>query len=996
MRLLKTIFAISILFVLPLIINAQDPQIPILKSTFGHPQLYGNRWVDSVFNSLSLDERIAQLFFIRTYSNKDKAYYDEIGKIIRENKVGGLTFFQGSPTVQANLTNQWQSISKTPLLITIDGEWGLGMRLDSAYSFPRQMTLGAMPGDTIVYEVGRVIGKHCKRLGIGMNFAPDADINSNSKNPVINYRSFGQDAGNVARKTVAWFTGLQEEGVIATAKHFPGHGDTDTDSHVTLPLLNHSRQQIDSIDLYPFKKAIEAGVGSIMVAHLFVPALDDEKNIATSLSVKAVQNLLKDSLGFEGLAITDALDMKGVTNYHKPGDIELKALLAGNDIILLPLDIPLAVSNIKKALADSLISEDEINKRCRKVLAYKQMTGLDQLKPINTKNILADINTVENELLTRKIYENAVTIVKNTGNLIPLQQPDTLKIASLVIGYTEKGKFQESLSLFSKVEHFNLPSNPDEAQMAKVVKALEDFNLIIISLQKTNNSNSKQYGISDNSIKLISRLKNGKNKLIVDVFANPYSLELFGQAEKIDALMVSYEDNPISEEISAQIIFGSIGAVGRLPVTASETFRVGDGTDTKSIGRLKYTIPEELDIPREKLKVIDSLINLGLKEKAFPGCQVVFAKDGKVFYNKSFGFHTYDKTEMVVNSDLYDVASLTKVMATTLSVMRLSEIKQLDIDQPLSSYLPYLKNTDKKSKISREIMSHQAQLYPFIPFYKNTIKNCKPDTSVYSPVPKAGYSKQVTEKLFITNAYHKTIFDSIANSKLLKKKEYKYSDLGFMLLCDAIETITSQPFAEFTSHEFYEPLGLTTTCFNPTGRFPLSQITPTENDTLFRKGLIHGYVHDQGAAMLGGVSGHAGLFSNAGDLAVIMQMLLQKGYYGGKQFFLPQTVKEFTKQQFPLENNRRALGFDKPYPNYDSLGPVCKSASHDSFGHSGFTGTYLWADPENGLIFIFLSNRVYPDANNQKLIKMGLRTMLHQAMYDILKTTGNQKSSKKS
>jgi len=996
MRFLKTVFFFSILSIISPIVSAQQAQSPMVKGTFGHPQLYGNHWVDSVFNTLSLDERIAQLLFIRTYSNKDKAYYDEISRIIRENKIGGLTFFQGSPTAQANLTNYWQSISKTPMLITIDGEWGLGMRLDSAYSFPRQMTLGAMPGDSIVYKVGRIIGKHCKRLGIGMNFAPDADINSNSKNPVINYRSFGQDAENVAQKTVAWVQGIQDEGVIATAKHFPGHGDTDTDSHVTLPLLNHSRQQIDSIDLYPFKKAIEAGVGSIMVAHLFVPAIDDEKNIATSLSSKVVQNLLKDTLGFEGLAITDALDMKGVTNYHKPGDIELKALIAGNDIILLPLDIPKAMLNIKKALADGLISEDEINKRCRKVLAYKQMTGLDQWKPIITKNILADINTVENELLTRKIFENAVTVVKNNDNLIPVEQPDTLKIASLVIGYSEPGKFQETLSHYSKVEHFNLPSNPDEAQMAKVVKALADFNLIIISLQKTNNSISKQYGISDNSIKLINRLKTDKNKIIVDVFGNPYSLDLFGNAEKIDVLMVSYEDNPIAEEISAQIIFGSISAVGRLPVTASEFFMVGAGSDTKSIGRLKYTIPEELNIPREKLKVVDSLINLGLKEKAFPGCQVLFAKDGKVFYSKSFGYHTYDKTEVVESTDLYDVASLTKVMATTLAVMRLSEIKQFDIDQPLSTYLPYLKNTDKKSKISREIMAHQAQLYPFIPFYKNTIKKYKPDTTIYSPFAKDGFSKQVTEKLFITDAYRKIIFDSIANSNLLKKKEYKYSDLGFMMIYDAIEKITNQPFDEFTSHEFYKPLGLSTTCFNPAGKFPLSQIIPTENDTLFRKGLIHGYVHDQGAAMLGGVAGHAGLFSNVEDLAVIVQMLLQKGYYGGKQFFLPATVKEFTKQQFPLEKNRRALGFDKPYPDYDSLGPVCKGASHESFGHSGFTGTYLWADPENGLIFIFLSNRIYPDVNNQKLVKMGLRTKLHQAMYDILKASDTRKPTNKS
>ena len=984
MRFLKIFFVSGIFCLLTHFVNAQEKAGMPSPGTFGKPVLYGNPWVDSVFNSLSFDERIAQLFFIRTYSNKDKEYYDNISKIIKDIKIGGLTFFQGSPTVQANLTNLWQNISKTPLLISIDGEWGLGMRLDSSYSFPRQMTLGAMPDDSLIYEVGNLIGKQCKRLGIGMNFAPDADINSNPRNPVINYRSFGQDADNVGRKTIAYARGLQDAGVIATAKHFPGHGDTDTDSHVTLPLLNHSKKEIETIDILPFKMAIEAGVGSVMVAHLFVPAIDNDKDISTSLSPKAIQNLLKDTLGFEGLVITDALDMKGVTNYHKPGDIELKALLAGNDILLLPLDIPKAIKNIKQAVADSLISEEEINNRCRKVLAYKQMTGLDKPKPIVTKNLISEINTVENELLTRKIYEKAITVVKNNGNLLPLEYLDTLKIASLVIGYIEPGKFQETLGLFAKMDHFNLPPNPEEAQVSKTIKTLENYNLIIISLQKTNNSNSKQYGISENSIKLVNRLKTNKNKLIVDVFGNTYALALFTQPENIDALMLSYEDNPLSEEISAQIIFGSIGAVGRLPVTASELFQVGCGLSTKSIGRLKFTIPEELGISRDKLKVIDSLINLGINGKAFPGCQVLFAKDGKVFYNKSFGFHSYEKTEKVVNTDLYDLASLTKIAATTLSVMRLSEIKKLDIDLPLSSYLPYLKNSNKKAKFTREIMAHQAQLYPFIPFQKNTIKNFKPDPTIYSPVLKEGFSTQVSEKLYISDAYRKIIFDSIVDSKLLKTKEYKYSDLGFMLLYDAIEKITEQPFEEFTDQEFYKSLGLTTLCFNPASKFPLAMITPTENDTIFRKSIIHGYVHDPGAAMLGGVCGHAGLFSNATDMAVIMQMMLQKGYYGGKQYFLPETIEQFTKQQFPLDRNRRAMGFDKPYPDYDSLGPVCKGVSHDSFGHSGFTGTYLWADPENGLIFIFLSNRIYPDANNQKLVKMALRTKLHQEMYDIL------------
>ena len=961
---------------------AQSKQATELYSTFSDMEAL--HWVDSVYNSLSIDERIAQLFVIRTYSNKDKRFNDSISKLIEKYNVGGLTFFQGSPARQAELTNLWQNKAKTPLLITIDAEWGLGMRLDSAYSFPKQMTLGAMQNDTLVFEMGKSIAGQCKRLGIQMNFAPVIDMNSNPKNPVINFRSFGEDPENVARKGVAYIKGHQSVGVIATAKHFPGHGDTGSDSHYTLPILDHSIEEIDSTDLYPFKKAIEANVGGVMIAHLFIPAIDNGKNMATSLSPKAVEEILKAKLGFEGLSVTDALDMKGVTNYHKSGDIEVMALAAGNDILLLPLDIPKAILKIKKAIKRGKVDEDAFVESCKKILLFKYQAGLNQSTLIDTDGITEDINKREYELISRKIFEQAITMVKNDDMLVPLQRLDTLRIASLSIGVNNDNAFNNSLGLYSPMEFFKLPSTPNETAVAEMLNKLKTYNLVIVGVHNTSQSAARNFGLSEHAIRFINKLKLQPGKVIVNFFGNPYVLSLFDKAAEIDALLVAYEDKDLAKDITAQVLFGAIGASGKLPVSCSSTFPLNAGLTTQAIGRLKYTIPEELGIDPEKLKVIDSLVENGIKEKAYPGCQVLFAKDGKVFYNKSFGNHTYESNHPVEATDIYDLASITKVAASAIAMMKLTDEKLLDIDLPLSFYLPYLKNSNKQTKVIREILAHQGQLQAWIPYYKKTIVDFKPDPKIYSKTLKPGYKTRVADNLFIADFYRDSIYDTIVSSELRNKIEYKYSDVGYYLMCDAIEKITDQPFDEYVYNNFYKSLGLTTMGYKPLERFSKNRIAPTELDTAFRKQLVHGYVHDPGAAMLGGVSGHAGLFSDANDLAVVMQMLLQDGEYGGAKYLSANTIHDFTKQQFPLDENRRGVCFDKPYPEYNELGPCCQSVSQKSFGHSGFTGTYTWADPENGLVYVFLSNRVYPDAANWKISKMDIRTDIHQAMYDIL------------
>ena len=938
-------------------------------------------WVDSVFNSLSTDERIAQLLIVRA-NNPGEDYFDHIDKYIKDYNIGGVTFFKSSPLKQAIQTNLWQSFAKTPLFISIDAEWGLGMRLDSTISFPFQITLGAIKNDSLIYEMGSEIARQCKRLGIQMNFAPVIDINCNPKNPVINSRSFGEDRTNVSDKGLAYMKGLQDNGIIAVAKHFPGHGDTETDSHKTLPIINHSKERLDSLELYPFEELINNGLDGIMIAHLYLPSYESQENTATTLSYPVITELLKDKMNFNGLIITDALDMKGVTKYFKPGDIEVKALEAGNDILLLPADVPKAIKKIKKAVKKGIISQSDIDEKCKKILTFKYKSGLNNFKPVNNENLYQDLKNNKAEFIKQKLYESAITIVKNNNKLIPLIYLDTLKIASVTIGETEVNHFQKMIGNYAKIDNYSITDEAIEQEINLLSEQLLKYNLVIISIHGTNIFASKDFGISTQTIDLINSIRKHQ-KIILNIFANPYSLARFYDTDNIETLIISYQDNQVSQEISAQIIFGGIAAKGKLPVTASFDFPINTGFETDKI-RLKYTVPEEFNIQANDIYIIDSIAISGIENKAYPGCQIIAGKDGKIFYNKAFGSFTYQNKIPVKKEDLYDLASLTKIAATTMAIMKLSDEGKIDIDQQASKYLPYLKETDKEKIIIREMLAHQAKFQSWIPYFESTLIDVKLDTLIYNDKISEKFPVRVAENIYIRKNYFYNIIDSIIQSPLRENNKYKYSDLGFYLLKEIIENITNQPFEDYLYENFYKPLGLSTLTYLPRNTFELSRIVPTENDTIFRKQLLHGDVHDPGAAMLGGISGHAGLFSNANDMAIIMQMLLQNGEYAGINYVDTLTVKEFTKQQFPLNDNRRGLGFDKPLPVYDEDGPTCKSASFESFGHSGFTGTYAWIDPENNMVYIFLSNRIYPNAENQKIMELNIRTNIHQAIYNAL------------
>ena len=939
-----------------------------------------NRWVDSIMKKLSPDERIGQLFMVAAYSNKDAKHIAEITNLIKQNKIGGLIFMQGGPVRQATLTNKYQKLSKVPLLIGMDAEWGLSMRLDSCVVFPRQMTMGAMQNDSLIYEMGNDMARQCKRLGVHISFSPDCDVNNNSKNPVIGSRSFGENKYKVAEKAIMYMKGLQDNGVLACGKHFPGHGDTESDSHKTLPVISKSKEAMDTLELYPFKQLINAGIGSIMVAHLFVPSYDSTTNQATTLSKPVVTGLLKEQLAFKGLVITDALNMKGVSDFYGPSEVDLKALLAGNDVLLFSGNVPKAIALIKVAISKGEISQNEIDLRCRKILMAKKWCGLNQRQLINTKGLYNDLNKFSSQFLCREMAEQAVTVLKNENSMLPLQRLDTLKIAALAIGGKKENVFQQRMNLYSPMTLFSIQRDAKNVELDTLLNRLKNFNLVILSLHNVSQKPTNNFSLGAIDFKILEAIQKMGKKVVIDLFGPAYALDVIPGIEKCNTVILSYEEQDYLEDLSAQLIFGGITAFGKLPVS-TKNWKAGIGLSTSAPIRFKYTMPEEIGFSRKAIAKIDSIVSNAMLEKAFPGCQVFIALNGKVIYQQSYGFFTYENKRAVKNNDLYDIASVTKIMATVPAIMKMVDEKKINLEERLATYLPELTKTNKQDIVLREMLAHQAGLQAWIPFYLNTMKK---DGSLNQLYYRKFYSDSfptyVAPSIFLQKSYKDSIYKSIAESSIASEHKLLYSDLGYYYLKQIIEKDSRMTESDYVMKNFYMPLGLTSMGYQPRLRFPSSSCAPTENDTKFRKQQLQGDVHDQGTAMLGGVGGHAGIFSNANDVAVMMQLFLNAGVYGGKRYFQNATVTEFTRQQYP--NNRRGIGFDKPEPDSTKVNPVCDGISLMSFGHQGFTGTQAWADPETGMVFVFLSNRVYPDVEPNKLAKMGVRGQLMKVIVE--------------
>lgn len=962
---LKKVCSVFLSSLVSLALFSQNPLIARDSAEQAH-------WVDSVYNTLNTKERIGQLFMVAAYSNLDEKHNQEIEKLIKDYKIGGLIFMQGGPVRQALLTNRYQRQTQVPLLIGMDLEWGLGMRLDSTISYPKQITLGAIQNDSLIYDMGQQIAEQMKILGVHVNFAPVADINSNPNNPVIGYRSFGEDKYNVTNKATAYMKGLQDAGVLACAKHFPGHGDTNTDSHFELPVVSHDMQRIDSIEYLPFKQLINKGVRSIMSAHLFVQAIDSTKKISSSLSRKTIHHQLQNKLGFKGLVFTDALNMKAVAKDYEPGMVELKALMAGNDILLFSQDIPTSIKTIRKAIRKRIVKRHELEERVKKILLGKYTAGLASYEPINTDNLVLKLNNPKYEVLNRSLYENAITIIENKEDFLPLQLLDTLQLASISIN-GKHSEFNQSINKYLNCAEYQYNTSHRDSLLTK----LSQFNTVIVSVRAPNQPKNN-FVIDKDAIDFVKQLSK-KTKVVTVIFGSPYASGIF---EGSDAIICAYEDHSITQNLVPQLFFGGLASSAKLPVS-SDPYSANDRKKTTSSNRLAYSIPEDVGMSSKILNKIDRIAYEAIKYQATPGMQVLVARKGKVIFEKAYGHYTYDSLRPVTNETVYDIASVTKVAATLQAILFLYDRGMIDLDKKLSYYLNELKGTNKESMTIRDILSHQAGLWPYLPFWRNTVKNNSHLPEYYNYHPQDKFKLTVGEGLYSSEDIEAKMWEWVIESKLRDKTDrkpydYKYSDMGYYLLQRLAEKLTNQPMEDFLTQNLYEPLGLNNLGYLPLCKFPKDRIAPTENDVDFRQSLVHGTVHDQGAALLGGIAGHAGLFSNANDLAKLFQMHLQKGEYGGETYFKPSTLEEFSIPQY--QSNRRGAGWDKPLLGA-WYGPTSESASPSTFGHTGFTGTAAWADPEFDLIYIFLSNRIHPDANNTKLIKTNVRTRIQDLIY---------------
>ena len=949
------------------------------------------RWVDAQMEKMTLKQKIGQLFIYTAPPEYTQYNKNRLRKIIGEYGVGGFLFSGGEAEKQASLTNYLQQVSEVPLLIAFDGEWGLAMRLKDAPGFPYNRVLGCIASDSLLYEYGREVARQCRSIGVHVNFAPVADVDSNPDNPVIGWRSFGSSPKRVADKVVAYARGLEDGGVLAVCKHFPGHGDTDVDSHKALPELAFDRLRLDSVELYPFRKAVEAGIGGVMSGHLHVPALGKKPASISS----DILRVLRDELHFEGLAFTDALEMKGISGNE---NVCAQALAAGNDMLLAPRNLKRELKGVMQAIRHGELSEELIEAKCRKVLAFKYALGLADCKPVSLENIGKELQDASVESLQQSLACAAVTVARDSDGLVPLD----LAVSGTVL-LSVSPALSEAYPFYKRLNTaFSLNwIHADADSIPEIRRRLRPVQRVIVAVH------------SDDLLpydSLLTSLAEDKPLVLVS-FADMKGLEKTPDLlRKASAVILAHDGQEAVQQYVADLLLGKAYADGRLSVPLGDVFAEGTGV-TVDPEHPRTCSPEELGMDSSVLARIDDIAEEGIREGAFPGCHVLILKDGMPVYDKCFGKHTYEGNRKTLESDIYDLASLTKVTATLLAVMKLYDEGRIGLTDRVSDYLPYLKQTDKSRITVQDLLFHQSGLPAYLPFYQEAIdlKSCKGGLfrkkrdsnhpfrvgeNLYactnfsykpewvSSVPSETYPLQVSDSIFVKESFRGEIIRQIVDARV-KGSSYRYCCLNFMLLKELVETLAGKPMDVYLDSVFYKPMGLIHTAFNPLARFGKDRIVPTVEEDFIRRGPLQGFVQDEAAAFMGGVSGNAGLFSSAHDVARICQMLLDKGVCGDRRYLSRATCELFTTLK--AKHSRRGLGFDKPDTEHPEDGPCAAEAPASVFGHTGFTGTAAWVDPDNGLVFVFLSNRTYPRASDRtKLTELNIRPRMQQAMYQSL------------
>ena len=951
-------------------------------------------WVDSIFNKLSTKEKVGQLFVYTIAPTQTKANLNLLEQAISTHKVGALLFSGGELSDQAFLTNEAQKKAKVPLMITFDGEWGIAMRLKKTPKFPRNGILGAIQQDQLIFEYGKEVARQCKELGVHVNFAPVADVNINPKNPVINTRSFGEIPKEVADKVVLYSSGLESGGVLSVSKHFPGHGDTGTDSHHSLPYLPFDKLRLDSVELLPFKRAIDSGLGGIMVGHLEIPILEPKKGLPSSLSYNIVTGLLKEELGFKGLIFTDALAMKGA-NAQNPS---LQALKAGNDMVLTPsLNIKREIDAVLKALSSGEISQKEIDKKCKKVLTYKYSLGLSKEQKIKLSGLEQRINTPEAEQLIRELNQAAVVMVTDQNRLLPLPK-ELEKLAWLHIGKSgEDLLIKKQLPGSIEIKSFNIANYTTVEQQQQLLDSLSTYRRVVITADAAITNYTSFFNKVRSDLPAIVILLTDKKPFekVASSLKNTSTL-IWGQSNQTEV-----------KEIIGQALVGNASLTGRLPFSIGSVYSAGQGVDLM-LHKPYTALPKELGFNENLLTQIDSIVLDAIKEEAFPGCQVLVLKEGIKIYDKNFGTQQGGKSPAITSDSMYDIASLTKTAGTLLAMMKLYDKGLYNLSDKISKYLPYLKNTNKENITIRELLLHESGLLPSLSIYLEVIDQdsypghlLRGNRSANHTVrlgsktwgnPQFKFQKEwvatkenapylwpLGDKYWLNYASKQLVLDKIIDTNL-RSKSYRYSCLGFILLHQMVESLVNMPMDQFVYQEFYLPMGLRHIAYQPLKYFPKETIVPSNQDRFLRKTTLQGYVHDELAAFMGGVSGNAGLFANATDIGAIHQMILNQGEWEGKQYLSKETCRLFTTSK--SRTSRRGLGFDKPTQPTTSAGNPCASeAPLSTYGHTGFTGTCAWVDPDNELVYVFLSNRTYPNVYPNKLYRLEVREKIQQVIY---------------
>lgn len=946
------------------------------------------QWVDSILNKLSLKERIGQLFIYTIAPQQNKPNLDLLRKVVNDYKVGGLLFSGGLIQDQVQLTNEAQRMANVPLMITFDGEWGLSMRLKGTPVFPKNMVLGCIQDDSLLYEYGREMARQCRELGVQVNFAPVADVNINPKNPVINTRSFGESPVNVANKVIAYATGLEDGGVLSVSKHFPGHGDTDVDSHHALPTLPFTRERLDSIELYPFKEAIHAGLSGIMVGHLAVPAFEKQSGLPSSLSRNIVYDLLTRELKFQGLIFTDALAMKGVSNNES---VCLQALKAGNDLLLVPRRIKEEVEAVLAAVKRGELTEKDIEEKCRKVLTYKYALGLTKKPLIRLSGLDTRINTPHTRDLIHRLKLAAITVLDNAAEVLPLD-PAVEEVAVLNVGdVNEIQPFIKQLSEYTHPVLFQLGKELPVSARKQLVEKLAQYKRILVCVTEHRLASYQSFFAEFAPDVPVAYLFFIPGKQV---------LQLHRGVSAAKAVVLAHSSDEDVQKQVAKILYAEAAANGRLSASIGKLFATGTGVTLDSRTEPRF-VPEEHGMNSGLLAQIDRIAEEGVQADAYSQCQVVILKDGKEMYNKAFGNGT---------ANVYDLASLTKTTATLLAVMKLYDKGRLSLTDRVSDYLPFLQDTDKRDITVRELLFHQSGLPSTLLFYQDAIDKDsyegilfkgKPDrqhpmrigrqtwanpdfrfrSGLTSKVRTSECTLQICDSLWLNRAFKTEYLRKIADTPL-KDKRYRYSCVGFIVLQQLVEARSGMSLDEFLAKEFYIPLGLKHTGYLPLRFLSKDEIVPSSVDSFLRKTVLQGFVHDESAAFLGGVCGNAGLFSTAEEVARIYQMLLNGGELEGKRYLSKETCKLFTTSVSKI--SRRGLGFDKPDMKNPKNSPCALAAPASVYGHIGFTGTCAWVDPDNGLVYVFLSNRIYPNVWNTKLQQLDIRGRIQEVMYQAL------------